>query len=187
MARHSFWTIAVTVALLLSTSSCHDGLVDLAAKPDADTQSGHHSTSSSQAFPASSQQDLDPRELKTSTSVVNPLPTTIVQVGLPRSATTLQFFLLCAAVTVKVLDHPKATVDCLYVGAGSDGLAKLVQPRGPHNYFVLKTHGSVDEKAVRSHGKFNHGCAVWLTGCLGMSGLRCLDRSLLPDLSTERM
>ena len=74
------------------------------------------------------------------------LPNVILQIGDPRSVTTLQFITVCAAVAVKVMHIPQATVDCFFVSVKmqlKDG--DLMKQRRRHEYSVIKTHGYLSD------------------------------------------
>ena len=81
----------------------------------------------------------DSRNLKSSG-----LPLTTFQVGSPRTATTMQYFMLCAAVAVKTLHEPGSSVDCIYIGKNSGNGDILYGSRRPKkSYQVIKTHGGL--------------------------------------------
>lgn len=75
------------------------------------------------------------------------LPPIVVQVGDPRSVTTMQFVTLCAAVALKVQDIPDANVDCFFISFKELENDKLLfRNHGPNDYSVVKTHGHLSDE-----------------------------------------
>ena len=77
------------------------------------------------------------------------LPHTFLQVGLMRTSSTLQFITVCAAVAIKVMHDPKATVNCYFLKKPYE----LVLPQ-PNEYLVIKSHGGFTESQFEALKKF---------------------------------
>ena len=72
------------------------------------------------------------------------VPNRIFQIGPLRTATTLQFLTVCAAVAAKHIDEPAASVDCFFIsGRTPESNEKVQRVLGPNEYQVVKTHGKL--------------------------------------------
>ena len=77
------------------------------------------------------------------------LPHTFVQMGDMRSATTLQFMTVCAAVAVKAMSIPNASVDCFFLQKHSPSkTAKMMVEPAANEFQVLKSHGPMADLAT---------------------------------------
>ena len=79
------------------------------------------------------------------------IPTTHFQLGDPRTASTLQFVTICAALAVKNMDKLNATITC---GFGQSFTRKLrTQIRGPNEYLVIKDHKLIayEKRDIRTY------------------------------------